>query len=177
MSLGGSFWSNHNVISILFDFTMSFQRNHYVYGCTHSRHITGYFVKEVWMSGSATCWTHCGQHCERNYYVMSWVHWEHIDGDIVKEIKMCTAGTLRSHWCVHCDRNQNVPSGHIEITLMGTLWSQSKCAYWAHWTHMARYILNVFKFSPLGTLWSLFDCDHNVFSMYPPGIWPLAPSE
>ena len=129
------------------------------------------------MSGSATCWTHCGQHCERNYYVMSWVHCEHIDGNIVKEIKMCTAGTLSSHWCVHCDRNQNVPSGHIEITLMGTLWSQSKCAYWAHWTHMARHILNVFKFPPLGTLWSLVDCDHNVFSMYPPGIWPLAPSD
>jgi hypothetical protein len=60
---------------------------------------------------------------------------------------------------------------------MGTLWSQSKCAYWAHWTHMARHILNVFKFPPLHTLWSLVDCDHNVFSMYPPGIWPLAPSD
>ena len=176
MSPGGTFWSNHNVITILFNFTMYSQRNHHVYGCTHSGHITGYFVKEVWMSGSGTCWTHCGQHCERNHHVLSWVHCEHIAEHFVKEFKMCPLGTLRSHWWVHCDCNQNVPTGHIEITLLSTLWSQSKCAQWAHWIHMAWHILNVFKFSPLGTLWSLVDCNLNVFSMYPLGICPLVPS-
>ena len=101
----------------------------------HWGHISGQFLKELSMSGSGTCWTHCEEHCERNHYVSHWGHCDHIDGHILNELNMCP---------------------------LSTLWMWSPYIPWAHWSHMAGYILNVISICPLGTLyshnWVHFEC-------------------
>ena len=42
---------------------------------------------------------------------------------------------------------------------------------------MAGHIQNVLSMYPLGILESNVDCDLNVFTMYPVGIWALVPSD
>ena len=75
-------------------------------------------------------------------------------------------------WCV-----SNVPSYVITMCSIGDRWVHSKFNWWAHCDPMMGYILNVFRFYPLGTLWTLCVCESNVSSMYPAGILPLAPSD
>ena len=53
-------------------FVISFKRTHWV----HCNHIDGYFVKELLMSGSGTCWAHGESNYERTQGVLSKsTHW------------------------------------------------------------------------------------------------------
>ena len=83
-----------------------------------------------------------------------WVHCDYISGRHLKCIQLVTLG---SHSRGHSKCAQPFPTGHIGVR------------YWVN-------IHNVPNFWLLGTLWSSVVCDHNVFSMYPLGIYPLVPS-
>ena len=78
----------------------------------HCGHISGYFLKEVSMSGSGLWWTHCKQNCERTQGFHSkcaqGALW---GGDISKVTSMWLQVTLWSKWGVHFKRVQHVPPG------------------------------------------------------------------
>ena len=84
--------------------------------------------------------------------------------DLSNVLSMCSQcaqwvklGTLRSHDWAHSECDHHLPSGYIEFKFVGTFWMWS-------------------TFYPLGTLWTLGACTHNVLPMCPLGIWPLVPS-
>jgi len=65
---------------------------------------------------------------------------------------------------------------NIGVRWLGTFKMYSVCAHWAYLGHIVEYIQNVLSIWSLGTLESHVDCDLNVFTMYPVGIWALVPS-
>jgi len=69
-----------------------------------------------------------------------------------------------------------LPTGYIGVRWLGTFKMYSVCAHWAYLGHIVEYIQNVLSIWSLGTLESHVDCDLNVFTMYPVGIWALVPS-
>ena len=105
-------------------------------------------------------------------------------------------GCVRTMEWILTKSDQSLAFGYIELFWqgifliysafypLGTLWLDFaeywKCAqlfaHWVYWSQMAGHIQNVLNMYPLGILESHVDCDLNVFTMYPVGIWALVSS-
>ena len=109
----GLFQYNQRESSIWFNFPTNSQRTHWVYGWVHCGQINGYFLKELFVSGSGTWWALFERNSQRTHWVLSksylvgtlvgtfekyppLTHWVKV-GQIVSEPSMYSAWT---HWVI-----------------------------------------------------------------------------
>ena len=109
----GLFQYNQRESSIWFNFPTNSQRTHWVYGWVHCGQINGYFLKELFVSGSGTWWALFERNSQRTHWVLSksylmgtlvgafekyppLTHWVKA-GQIVSEPTICSTWT---HWVI-----------------------------------------------------------------------------